>query len=334
MMVWVRLLLFLMGSGAIFAHAQVEHQLIRRFVVFPIQSDLTLDSASSSMTGSGSRSAQEKVAAATLDEAWWQVREELTNSRRFLIASKQFLIKHDVYQPRGPLEPADAVILGKLLDAHALVTAQVKGRVFSMQVFDGGNGLPLWRRDYALHPSLTVADQVVSVATKLIDDFMASVPYQGFTHVDPLVGRAVFEEGDVLLTQVDVGVAARVQTGDPVQWMQIAGTTVAPLFQGGSRMRIFAEGRIVKVEQGIAAVELTRATNINEIKEFSLVRLPREAERLQAEYLIKEGVRSTFSAELVAPEMSPMEQLKRERRPLATTMSWVSSLAAFLLLAF
>lgn len=307
------------------AEAQVEHQLIRRMVVFPIKAETSVTAA---------RDARAQVPAAVLEEAWWQAREELTASRRFLVASKQFLIKSDVYQARGPLEPADAVILGKLLDAHALVTAQIKGRTLYMQVFDGGNGLPLWQKEFVMHPSITVSDQITVAARKLIGDFIASVPYQGFTHVDPLVGKPIFEEGDVLLAQVDVGLGTQVQAGDPVQWMRAVGTTVAPLFQGGARISVFAEGRVVKIEQGIATVELLRATRIDDIKEFSLVRLPREFERMQAEFMIKENVRGYLGVELAAPEISPMEQIRRERRPLAATVSWVGSLAAFLLLAF
>jgi len=138
----------------------------------------------------------------------------------------------------------------------------------------------------------------------------------------------------VLLAQVDVGLGAQVQPGDPAQWVKMVGTAVAPLFQGGARVNVFAEGRVVKVEQGIATVELLRASRIDDIKEFSLVRLSREFERLQAQGLIKEGVRGHLGAEIAAPEISPMERVSRERRPLATTMSWVGSLAAFLLLAF
>lgn len=323
--VMTAILLSLLGF-ATSAFAQVEHQLIRRMVVFPVKTETD--------PGTGPRDLKALIPAAVVEEAWWQVREELTDSRRFLVASKQFLIKSDVYQARGRLEPADAVILGKLLDAHALVTMQLKGRLLTMQVSDGGNGLPLWQKDLMMHPSITVSDQLSAAARRLIGDFIASVPYQGFTHVDPLIGRAVFEEGDVLLVQIDVGVGTQIQPGDPVQWTRVVGTTVQPLFQGGARINVFAEGRVVKVDQGIATVELLRATRADDIKEFSLVRLPREFERLQAQFLIQEDVRGRLSMELAAPEMSPMEQVKRERRPLATTMSWVSSLAAFLLLAF
>jgi hypothetical protein len=277
--------------------------------------------------------------AAAAEEAWWQIREEFTRSRRFLVASKQFLIKSDAFQPRGELEPADAIILGRLLDAHALVTLQLEDRSLKMSVFDGTTGLVLWRKALTLHPSLTVGDQLPTVARRLAGDFIASIPYQGFTTIDSLIGTAVYNEGEARLVQVDFGVPAAgqagVQIGDVAQWVRVSGSNnVAPLFQGGGKITVFAEGKVIRIDQGIATIELLRATSLSEIKEYTLVRVPREAERLQAEYSLKEAARTTLTAELVAPELSPMEQLKKERRPLVTTVSFLSSLAALLLLAF
>jgi hypothetical protein len=308
------------------ACAEMEHELMRRIVVFPFKG-LDVEMA-------GPRDARSQASEKSLEEGWWQVREELTASRRLLVASKQFLVKSDVYQARAELEPADAILLGRLLDAHALVTGYLKDRVLYLQVYDGSNGMVLWRKHLHMHAALTVSDQLPSTARRLIRDFIASIPYQGFQVVDPLIGKAVYEEGDVKLAQVDVGASPQVQTGDPVQWVRITMNNIAPLFQGGSKTTVFAEGRIVRVEQGVATVEITRATRLEDIKEFSLVRLPREFERLQVEYLLKEKVRSNLGVELLAPEESPMAKVTKEQKPLVTTLSWVSSLVALLLLAF
>lgn len=305
-------------AGSPRAHAQVEHQLIRRMVVFPIKID----------PQSGG------VDAGTADEAWWQARDHLTAQRRFLVASKQFLVKSDVYQPRGELEPADAVILGKLLDAHALVTFQLADRKLTMQVYDGGNGLPLWRKTVNFHPSLLIGDQLIQVSKKVVDDFLASIPYQGFTMVDALIGQAVYSDSGTSYARVDLGLGTGAQIGDLVQWIRVTATTAEPLFQGGSKTTVIAEGTIVKLEQGQATVEIVRATSLKSIREFSLVRVPREAERLKNQFAISDLPRTTLTPELVAPEMNPMEQIKKERKPLTTTLSVVGSIAAFLLLAF
>ena len=302
-------------STASTAHAQTaDHQLIRRLAVFPFSVPTELSAAG--------------------EEAWWQAREEFAATRRFLVGSKQFLIKSDVFQPRRDLEPADAIILGKLLDAHALVTFQMQERRLMMTVYDGNNGITIWRRGLSLHPSLPMADQLPQVAKRMVDDFVAAMPYQGFTVVDSLIGQAVYKEGDIRLAQVDLGLTSQAQIGDITQWIRITGTTVDPLFQGGSKTTVFAEGKIVKIEQGIAIVEIQRASTIKDLKEFSLVRVPREADRLAKAYAIKEGARTTLNAELVSPEAAPMEQLAKERKPLATTLSIITSVAAFLLLAF
>lgn len=286
---------------------------MRRLVVFPLQV-----------------SEQNQVVA---DEAWWEAREELTNSRRFLVASKQFLLRADAFQPRGKLEPADAIILGRLLDAHALVTLQLEERTLTMNVYDGGNGLLLWQKSVKLHPSLTVRDQLLELTENLVRGFVASIPYQGFTIVDSLIGKAIYEEGDIKLVQVDLGVETGAQIGDVVQWTRLESTNAAPTFQGGAKMTAFAEGKIVRIEQGIATVELLRATSVSDIKEYSLVRVPREAERMRAEAATHDTPRTTLPVDLVSPEADPMKELKKERRPLVMALSVIASLAAFLLLA-
>lgn len=293
---------------------QFNHQLMRRMVVFPMRTDPTLQQAA--------------------DDAWWQAREELTRSRRFLVASKQFLIKSDVFKPRGELEPADSIILGKLLDAHGLITLQLNERRLQLNTYDSNNGVLLWTKSVPLHPSLAVTDQLPVLAKKIMADFVSAIPYQGFTIVDSLIGRPLYEEGSAKLAQVDLGITTGAQLGDLVQWVKLGTANAAPLFQGGADLSVFAEGKIVRLEQGIATVEVTRAVSPRNIVEYSLVRVPREAERLVAANTISEAPKTTLSAELVSPESGPMEQLARERKPLTTTLSFVGSIAAFLLLAF
>jgi hypothetical protein len=308
-------LIALLGFVSVNASAgSSDQQLIRRLVVFPFSLPQELSAAG--------------------DEAWWQSREEFAATRRFLVGSKQFLIKSDVFQPRKDLEPADAIILGKLLDAHALVTFQLIERRLMMTVYDGGNGSQIWRKGVTLHPSIPMADQLPQVAKKMVDDFVAAIPYQGFTIVDSLIGQPVYEEGDVKLAQIDLGQKTGAQAGDLVQWIRIEPTSPEPLFSGGSNTTVFAEGKIAKVEQGIAVVEIQRASSLSFLKEFSLARVPREADRLIKAYAIRENSRTTLTADLVAPEADPMQRISKERKPLATTLSIISSVAAFLLLAF
>jgi hypothetical protein len=294
--------------------AETEHRLMRRLVVFPMRT--------------------EKGFEAIGDESWWQARDQLTKSRRFLVASKQLLIKNDAFQSRGALEPADAIILGKLLDAHALLTLELAGRNLTVLAYDGGNGFTLYRKQVKLHPAKTIGDQLPQLTRRLIDDFVATIPYQGYTTIDALVGTAVFQEGGVKYADVDLGVVSSAKAGDLVQWVRVTPTSLAPVFQGGSTLFAFAEGRIARINEGLAVVEVLRVTSLKEISEYSLVRVPREAERALTENTIAEKSRPTLTVELVSPEANPIEQVNKERRPLLTALSFVGSIAGFLLLAF
>src|SRR5262245_25083625 len=95
------------------ANAQsAEHTLLRRVAVFPIEAPEELNSKA--------------------DEAWWELREFLTKDKRFLVATKNFLQQQNVYQPRAELDPAAAIILGKLLDADAVISTFLKERILHM----------------------------------------------------------------------------------------------------------------------------------------------------------------------------------------------------------
>ena len=138
----------------------------------------------------------------------------------------------------------------------------------------------------------------------------------------------------VKIAQIDLGLSTQAQPGDIVQWIRIAPISVDPLFQGGGKTVVFAEGKIAKVEQGVAVVEIQRASSLKDLKEYSLVRLPREADRLAKAFALNDKARATLTPSLVAPEAAPMDQIAKERKPLATTLSIITSVAAFLLLAF
>lgn len=294
--------------------AAAVHQLIRRLAVFPFLAPQELKASS--------------------EEAWWQARDELVKTRRYLVASKQFLTKSEAFQARRELEPADAILLGKLLDAHALIAGYLEGRTFIMIAYDASNGIPLWRRELPLLLSLPVQEQLAGAARRLVRDFIASAPYQGFQIVDPVIGTPVYEEGAGKFADIDVGSATDIQPGDSAQWIRLENQSLEPLFQGGGQMQAFAEGRVVKVDQGIATVELLRIDKSRAIKEYDLIRFPREFERLQDQFAIRTGSRSSVSPELLALEAAPLEAAIKERRPLVAVASWVGSVAAFLLLAF
>ena len=250
MRVFVLLLLNLVGHGA---WAQAEHSLVRRLTVFPIKAGQDLNSIA--------------------EDVWWELREVLTRDHRFLVASKNFLMQKDVYQARSVLSPADAIILGKLLDANALVTTFLEERTLRMHVYEGEYGRPLWEQQVVLQPSLPVAEQLKLAVLKLAQNFIASVPYHGFVVIDPLRGRPVYQEGRRLLVKAEIGTGTEVDVGDAVQLVRVFSDHIKPLFTHGASVEVFAEGRVVEQSGDSIVVELDRLNRANVIQEGSLVRV-------------------------------------------------------------
>jgi hypothetical protein len=302
---------FLFGG---FANADTEHALVRRVTVFPLKAPKDL--------------------AAPAEEAWWAVREALTENQRFLVASRNFLIQRDVFQPRSELKPADAVILGKLLDANALVTLFLDDRVLSMRVYESEYGRPLWSHDFRLHPSLPVSDQLVGAAKKLVYDFVASIPYQGFVVVDPLKRVPMYGDGGKVLAKIHVGDSSKITAGDPVQFVRLYHDTVKPLFTPETNLEVFGEGVVTMVDKESIVVEVLRITKSNPPKEFSLVRLPKELQRLKEMYALNQEFKGTVGTEYLSPEVTAVQQEVAERKPLVTALTFILNLATFLLLAF
>jgi hypothetical protein len=304
-------------SAAIFfglqAIAQTEHQLVRKVVVFPISAPKTLTDPA--------------------EEAWWQVREAMTESKRFLVASKSFMLQKDVYQARGELTPADAIILGKLLDADALVVTYVQDRGLYMKVYEGQFGRLLWQHEFLLQPSLPVSSQLSMASKKLIQDFIASVPYQGYVVTDSLKGKPVYDEDGKKFFQADVGLESSLEIGDQVQLVRIFSDSLKPLFTTAAAPEVFAEGRIVKKDREIITVEIDRVTQLTEIKQGSLLRAPKELQRLKELYSLQQG-NLKVGPEMVSPNLSELRGGEDENKPLAASLSFIANLAVFFLLAF
>lgn len=294
--------------------AQTDHTLIRRISVFPIKTPPEFQQMA--------------------EEAWWELRETLTRDRRFLVASKNFLMQKDVYQARAVLSPADAIILGKLLDANALITTFLDDRILYMKVYEGDYGRLLWEHQISLQPSLPVAEQLKPAVVKLIQDFIASIPYHGFVIIDPLRGRPVYQEGRRLLAKVEVGANAEVDVGDQVQLIRIASESIKPLFTQASLIEVFAEGRVVEHTGEILVVELDRLNRATSIQEGTMVRLPRELKRLQQTFAMQDSLKTKIDPEFLSPGMTSAKQEVAELKPLATSLLFIANLAAFLLLAF
>lgn len=307
-------LLFVVSAGAqdepLNPASDVPTGYVKKIAVFPIE---------------GTRS---KAA----DNAWWKVREQLTDTKRFWVASKRFLVQKDVFQPRSKLQPSDAILLGQLLDSDALMLMSLKGRDLHTSVYSRFDGSILWTSQLQFHPSLPVDEQLTDVAVKLTRDFIAKVPYQGFQILDPLINKPVFEEGDVKLAKVDVGGNTRIVEGDLIQWVVVERTTGAPLFVGGARLDVIAEGQVAKNDNGILLVEIKRAKDIDLLKKDSLVRAPKEVEHLNINYALQSN--RALAPELRYTPLPPARSEHEETKPLLSALVGIANAALFLLLAF
>lgn len=291
-----------------------EYGLIRRIVVFPVMVPEEISDVA--------------------EQVWWDMREQLTRDRRFLLASKYFLQKKDVYQPRGALSPADAIILGKLLDAHALIVTYLQKNTLNMVVYSGDDGSLIWKQKLNLHQSIRVPRQLGKAVNTLTNDFLATIPYQGYQIVDALIGQTVFEQGGADLAKVEIGLQSKIQVGDPVQWIKVSRVNLEPLFADGGRINVFAEGKVIKVEAQHVLVEIERAKNKNEINEADLVRFPAELKRLNEDLAMEEELKRKIAPEFISSELESVKAQRNANKPLASSLAWIMSMVGYLLLAF
>lgn len=288
-----------------------------------------------------------KVDAATaksLDDTWWQVRDELTETARFVVASRAFLQKADAFQPRGKLSVGDAVILGRYVEADALLTMTLKERSLSIHVASSIDGTSLWSMTVDLHPSVLIREQIASVSRALVREFIASFPYQAITTNDALSKKALFTDGRRQMARVR-SAPKGVAVGDKVEWLQVRRESLGSLFQGASKIVIKAEGTVTEVKGQDLVVEINRIDDVSGITDGALVNLPKEHARLLDLSKAKDSATSKAVVTLLAadtatggveivPEGKVDERRRDESGPLATTLSILASLAVILLLAF
>lgn len=291
-----------------------EHILIRRLSVFPFKVPEELSSKA--------------------DESWWNMRETLTKDKRFLVATKSYLQQQNVFQPREELDPAGVIVLGKLLDADAVLTTYLDGRTLHMAVYESHYGRALWQNQVQLQPSLPVADQLGPSVQRLVGDFISSIPYQGFVIRDPLKSGVTYKEGKRILVKADIGLGTEVENGDIVQLVRISSDHVKPIFTHGANIEVIAEGRVVKSEREIITAEITRMTRASDIVEKTLLQIPKEQKRLKQLFALSDPLKNKINPEFLSPDLTATKQASAEHRPLVASLVFIVNLATFLLLAF
>jgi hypothetical protein len=284
-------LVLAIGLGQSLAQAE-DLALMRRWVVFPFDADTpALKNAA--------------------ENAWWKSRERLTNGKKYLVASRQFLIQKDVFQPRKELAPDDVKLLAHLLDADVIVTGWSENREFQLNIYLGQNGRLFWTKKLGFHPSLKATDQLELIADKLSQEFISNMPYQGFVITDPLIGKTVYEEESKKYVIVDVGSTDDLQEGMEVQWIQVV-LPEKPDFKEGvplynqSKIQVIGDGKVSKIKRGVFIAELDRAKSAELITERTMVVIPKIANKIGEAYLTKDIVKEKNSPEVLPTLINPI----------------------------
>ncbi|MBX9767467.1 MAG: hypothetical protein K2X47_09375 [Bdellovibrionales bacterium] len=312
-------ILFVTALGSVSAQAQTESQTsepvgyIRRITLFPLKG----------------------ISGSVSEMLWWKIRERLTEDRRFLIATRNFMNQKNVFQSRGELSASDVILLSKLLGSHALITAEVndqKIRTVHVRVYSGVDGLLVWELSSQLDPSRSLENQIEGACLKMIDQMLKDFRFDGSMIVDPIVGSPIYQEGDVHLAKIDIGTKVTPQVGQKVLWIQLERKTIEPLFQGGATESVLAEGEVYDVNREILTVRILRKKAQAILAEKSLVRLIKENDQA---FILEDSSKSVaIEPGWISGRNGEAAEQPSEKKPLVTALSILSGIVAFLLLAF
>jgi hypothetical protein len=291
---------------------RIPHEVIRRIVVFPLDTD-----------GQFSKEA---------DLAWWKIREFLSDQQRFLVATKRYMQQNEVFQPRKNLLISDVILLAKLLESDCLITTYLENKKLFMNAYSGQDGLLLWKKSIDITASKPISLQLEDLSARLIGDFYASLPYQGFQIVDPLSQEPLMEEGTAILARVDVGAKSSAVPGQKTQWLEIERASPLPLFQGGARIRVIAEGEVVKNDNQVLTVDVKRVKDLKLLGKKSIITIPDEQKRLSEIYAIKSSKDIQPNLTMLSEPMVDAREKNEEARPLLVTLTAIANIVAAVLL--
>jgi hypothetical protein len=291
---------------------KISHEVIRRIVVFPLDTD-----------GEYKKEA---------DLAWWKVREFLSEQQRFLVATKRYMQQNDVFQSRKNLLISDVILLSKLLESDCLLTIYLENKKLYMNAYSGQDGLLLWKKSVDITSSKPISQQLEELSTKLIQDFYASIPYQGFQIVDPLNQEPLIEEGNTVMARVDVGAKSSAVVGQKTQWLEIERTSPLPLFQGGGRIHVIAEGEVMKNDNQVLTVEVKRVKDLKLLSKKSIISIPDEFKRINEMYAVKSSKDIQPNLTMLSEPMTDAREKSEEARPLLVALTAIANVVVAVLL--
>lgn len=244
---------------------------IRKWVVFPFE-------------------AVDEKLQSSVDKAWWDVRQKITEKKRFSIASKQFLIQKDVYQPRKNLKPEDVKYLANLLEADVVVTGWSEYRDFRLNIYLAQNGQLLWSKKTGFHPSLKASEQLLSISQRHISEFLDKLPFHG----------NVVKSDDTTknTASIDIGNNNSLAINDEVQFLSI--TLPAQWDESASlnnlQSKLMMQGKVLKPKKTYSVVEIK--DNSITPNEDTFVFVPKEQKKNQYQDVLAPELQATIEEDV------------------------------------
>lgn len=299
----------------------IEYKLIRRVAVFPIQSD--------------------KDFGGILQEAWWEIRSELTRNKRFLVASRKLLEREGLLQGRRNLSSSEVMAMGKQLKSQVLITIWFQAYHLSMVAYEVEGGQVLWSQQLRLDEAAHIQGQLKEASKKLIRAFIAAIPYQGFVVKDKVLGEIFNLNSDKTFNMsVDIGLNSQVDLGDLAQLIRLRSHRCERRFNGNFDVEVLAAG--IVIEKGDSRFRVRFSDfyiNPVQIKEGALIRFPKEFERFQRLYTLplnKSGAKGETGKRSLGPTYVDESSLKKEEKKSSSSTVHIISmvnLILFLLIA-
>ena len=242
------------------------------------------------------------------------------------------MVQRDVFQPRRTLKPADAIILGRILDAHAVVVTYLEEGELKMHVYDAREGYTLWKESLLTNRSEPIDAQIERLSKSLVGGFLADVPYQSFQISWPNQNEVLRKEDGRIYARLEIRRGLTLEPNTVIEWIRIPANLQKPVFRSYDRIVVFGRGRVVRLDRGAAIVEILELGNESDFELESLVRIPDEASRLQVEFGLKKE--KYLSPDLYQVELRKGAKKAEGTGPLAAALSYVASIALFILIAF
>lgn len=309
MLPWlVSLLTIFFYSGSLWS-IEFKVTSIKRIVVFPAQG----------------------IDESLVDELWWQVRSFLAQDLRFTVATRRLMINRQVLVPRGDLKTADAVLLGRILEADSLISMYIKDAKAWVKVYRSEDGLLVWQKEQSFNPALSIKDQAMGVFLSLIKSFISDVPYLGYQVNNPLTGDLNDNNETHALVYIQVG-SSELQVGQRVHWGDLV-VSQLPLFLSERKLNILVEGEVVHpLKNNIYQVQVP-SHQVSLLKNGLIIFDANQAQSpsnsVQTDLIIK----TQYSSEYLVENMQPDKKINQQSR-ISTYLGFIFNFLAVVLIAF